>query len=76
MTATKQITLRLIRKNEFAYQLKSGARVLEKFTSVSGQWANTCQLFDTIDEAVRFYVNSAENLSDSLDRPIKINIIK
>ena len=73
MTET-QITIRLVRKNQFTFHLKSGAKIVEKFISVSGKWANTCQVFETIEDAVRFYVESAESLSDSFGKSIKITV--
>lgn len=77
MTDTKRTAIyKLVKKNQFTFQIKNGRKVMETFRSVSGGWANTCQIFDTLEMAIENYVELVESFAESMGNPVQIKIEK
>lgn len=58
----KTVTLKLKEKNQFEYQVKNGAKVLDKIMKVSDGWHAACRVHDTLADAVEYVRNSREQM--------------
>ena len=56
----KVIKLKLKQKNQFEFQVKNGAKVLDKIQKISGGWYAACKSHETIDSAIEYVRNSIE----------------
>ena len=58
----RTIELKLKQKNDFEFQLKNGAKIVEKIQKVSGGWYSCCKIFETIERAVEYTRISTEEM--------------
>lgn len=68
------ITLKLKQKNDFKYQIKNGAKVLNDIVKVSDGWHSACRLHETLDLAVEYARNSLEEAYCAFGKEIKVVI--
>lgn len=54
----QHITTRIYKKSNFEYQIKNGAKIIARITKVTGGWHCECKIFDTIEGAARYSINS------------------
>jgi len=73
---TKTVQYKLKQKSKFEFQIKSGAKVLEKIVSVNDGWHSACRVWDTVEQAVDNFKTSREDFCESMGQKIKIEIIK
>lgn len=68
----KIITLKVRQKNAFEYQLKRGAKVVDKIQAVAGGWYVGCKIHDTLDLATEYARNSAEERACAFGDAVKV----
>ena len=76
-TLTYTYTLKL--KNDFEYQIKNGAKVIEKFLKVKGGWYVCCKTFESFELALSYWermqLNTMEAMSNG-NEVFKIVIVR
>ena len=69
------INLKLVKKNQFEYQIKNGRKVLDKIQSVSdGKWAAGFQVFEYLDQAVEYARQLIESQANAFGGNILVTI--
>ncbi len=71
---TNMKTYKLIQKNQFKFQIKSGSKVYENIIAAGGGWSQGCRIFDTVDQAVQNWIESIESFADSCGKEITITV--
>ena len=70
----KTVSFKLKQKNQFEYQLKNGARIIDKIKSVKDGWYTGCKVHDTLEIAIEYARNSAEERACAFGSNVKVVI--
>lgn len=69
----KKFEYRLVRKDQYTYQIKDGRKVIDRITAVSDGWYLSGKIFDTVELAVDYFKRSrAEFLGMASEKEPKV----
>ena len=70
----KTITFTLRQKNQFEYQIKSGAKIIDKIQSVKDGWYTGCKVHISLETAIEYARNSAEERASAFGDNVRVLI--
>ena len=62
----ESIKTKIHKKSEFEYQIKNGAKIIERITKVSGGWYCCCKIFKDIESAVAYSIGLKNDFTVAL----------
>jgi len=70
----KTVSLKLKQKNDFQWQIKNGAKVLQDISKITSGWHASCKTFSTLESAVEYARNSIEESYCAFGSDVKVEL--
>ena len=71
----EMIVYRLVKKDEYQYQIKKDRKVVNRITKAGGGWYSCSLIFSIVDKAVNYWVGLKEKTSAEFGEDIKMKVV-